>query len=291
MNYYRFICTRLFLVFFCSSLQIYADEIRDDSGQLIRCSNPAKRIISLAPDITETLFAIGAGDRIVGVVSGSDFPAEAKKIPRVGSYSGIDLEIIVTLHPDLIVTWSNTFSRQLRLLKKLGIRIYTTKPHCLEDVARTMKNLGCLTGMEKSAQHVADNYLKELASLYERNHHQSTLRVFYQIGSYSLITINQESWINQAINICGGANVFATTRSIAPAIGLEAVLAADPEVIISDAINQDWKKRWQAWPQLSASKNDMLFAIPPDLIDRAGPRLLEGTKQLCHYLQIARKRK
>lgn len=275
----------VFLILVCLAL---ACEVTDDSGQLIRLQTHAQRIISLAPDITENLFAIGAGDQLVGVISGSDYPTPAKNILPVGSYLGLDIEKILALKPHLIVSWGTNFSKQLQLLKNWGIPIYITNPRRLEDIPRTLINLGCLSGHELKASAVAESYLQRLKDLSARYQSQQQVSVFYQIGSYSLLTINKTSWINQVIQLCGGINIFAHTHSLVSEVGWEAVLAANPQVIVSDATQADWQMRWQAWPQLSAVKNHFFLKIHPDLIDRASPRLLDGARQLCAYLQMVR---
>src|SRR5262249_22264393 len=159
--------------------------------------------------------------------------------------------------------------------KKLGIPIYTTKPQHLEDIPHSMKNLGCLMNLNARANQAATQYSARLHALYRRYHAQKKLSVFYQLGSYALMTVNKDSWINEVITLCGGANIFAEAKTITPEIGWEAVIAANPQVIITDATQADWKKRWQAWPQLTAIQHNFMFALNPDLIDRASPRLLE----------------
>lgn len=263
--------------------------VTDDAGTLIHLNQAAKRIISLAPDITENLFAIGAGDHLVGVVSGSDYPEKARRILQVGSYRGLDLERIISLHPDLIVTWRYAFSRQLAILKKAGIPIYMTEPRKLEDIPKTMQSLGCLTATAKQAKQAARAYSNRLLALKKQYQTPQHLSVFYQIGAYSLFTINKDSWINQALNLCGGKNIFANAKTVSPAVSLEAVVLANPDVIISDAEKTNWQKRWAAWPSISAVKHHALFTVSPDLVDRAGPRLLEGVVQVCESLQRARR--
>lgn len=278
----------LFVCVFFSSYACAICTVTDDAGKTLTLKQPAKRIVSLAPDITETLFAIGAGKHVIAVMSGSNFPPAAKQLPVIGSYTGVDLEHLIALQPDLIVVWKGTFPRQMQALKQWHIPIYTSQPRRLEDVARTMKNLGCLTGTEKTANQAADQFSHALVALRQRYHTQQPVSVFYQIGSYSLITINKESWINQVITLCGGVNVFANALTIAPEISWESVVSANPQVIISDAARADWKTRWQAWPMLTAVRRQHLFAVNPDWIDRAGPRLLQGTAQVCEFLRIAR---
>ena len=276
------------LTLFFSPLVYSACTITDDAGVTLELARPAQRIISLAPDITETLFAIGAGHRVVGVVRGSDYPLTARTIPLIGSYMGIDIERILALHPDLIVTWSNTFFRQLQVLRKFGIAVYTTQPRHLEDVPRAMRNLGCLTGLEHAANYVADNFSAQLAQIREHYETQKPVTVFYQIGAYSLLTINKESWINQVIVLCGGRNVFAEATFITPEVDWEAIIAQNPQAVLNGAVDDKWKKRWIERSELSAVKSQSLFTVNPDWIERAGPRLLKGILQICHQLQSVR---
>ncbi|TAK74950.1 MAG: cobalamin-binding protein [Gammaproteobacteria bacterium] len=270
------------------SIPAFACTVVDDAGTTVHLTQPAQHIISLAPHVTETLFAIGAGRQVVGVIHGSDYPPEARGMKQVGDYQDIDLETILRLHPDLIITWGQSFSRQLITLKKFGIPVYVTQPRQLEDLPRTMKQLGCLAGTEKTAQAAADDFSHHLAALRQHYAQQKPVTVFYQIGSYSLMTLNKDSWVNQVITLCGGHNVFANATMIAPEVSWESAIAANPQVIIDSSNNDQWKTEWQRWPTVAAVKNHFLFTINPDLLERAGPRLLEGAAQVCRYLQVAR---
>jgi iron complex transport system substrate-binding protein len=277
-----------FLLYFLCATAKATCSVIDDAGNKIQLTKPAQRIISLAPGLTEILFAIGVNSALIGTVDSSDYPPAALKITRIGSYSGLDLERLISLHPDLIVTWGNYFARQLDVLKKEGIPVYVTDPHQLTDIPRTMRNLGCLTQTTQTAAQQAQLFSKRLALLNQQYDHQKPVRVFYQIGSYSLFTINQDSWINQVIRLCGGRNLFAKATLRAPQISWESVIMADPQVIISDSAPFDWKKRWLAWPKMSAVQHQALFTINPNIIDRAGPRLIEGAKQICQDIALAR---
>lgn len=263
--------------------RVYAYDVIDDSGATIHIDKPATRIVSLAPDVTETLFAIGAGQHVVGVISGSDYPASAKQIPQVGSYSGLDLERIIALQPDLVIVWGQTFAKQITILKKMGILVYIEEPKQLEDIPKTMDKLSILTGRQAIAKPIIQQFNNRLEALRHRAQPKS-ITVFYQLGDYSLMTINKDSWINQVISLCGGRNIFENAKTAAPAVDWEAVVVANPQIIISDSSNPDWKKQWQHWPEMSAVKNKQLFTIPPDLIERAGPRLIEGATQICRLL-------
>lgn len=277
---------RLFpLLFLLCISNIFACDVTDDIGQTIHLKQPAKRIISLAPHVTETLFAIHADPFIVGVMKGSDYPEQAKKITIIGSYLGMDLERVISLHPDLIISWDNTFSRQLSVLKKMGIPVYVSSPHQLEDIPRTIKNLGCLTGNESEANQIATTFSKQLSELKKKYHRDKKIKVFYQIGGAALMTINKDSWINQIIDVCGGQNVFANLKFIAPEVDVESIIVANPEVMLADDQNDDWKKRWSKWSQLSAVKEHHLYTMDADLIERPGPRLWQGAQRVCQALQ------
>lgn len=277
---------RLVLVFFLVSNSAFAQCIvHDDTGKQLRLAIPAKRIISLAPDITENFYAIGAGPSIVGVIAGSNYPAVAKKKTIVGSFSGLDLERIISLKPDLIVTWGSSFARQIQILRNLHISVYVVMPVKLEDIPRTLLHLGCLTDHEKQAKIAATNFTKQLKQLKQQYQHAKHVKVFFQVGPYALLTLNKESWVNQAINICGGQNIFADAPIIAPEVSWEAVIHANPDVVINDSQQADWRQRWEKWPMINAVRNKRLYSIDSDLIDRAGPRLIEGVKRICNMIQ------
>lgn len=265
-----------------------ACEVKDDMGTKIHLLKPAQRIITLAPDITEIVFAIGAGQHIVGTILASDYPKSARRIPVVGSYNGLDIEKMLSLKPDLIIAWGTYLNKNLRIFKQLHIPIYINHPTNLEDVARTIKNLGCITHTASAANQLAERYLEKLIELRKRYQNQNPLSVFYQLGAYSLMTVNKNTWINQAITLCGGKNIFADAITRAPEVSFEAVLAGNPQVILCDTQQENCQSRWQAFKELTAVKQNHVFSLQPDLINRAGPRLLQGISKMCEYLQQAR---
>jgi iron complex transport system substrate-binding protein len=278
--------TRFFLLILILPIWVYACEVTDDCGHQIKLAAPAHHIISLAPDLTEMLFAAGAGNSIVGVIDRSDYPPRAKKIPRVASYNTVDVEKVAALQPDLIVVWAE--GNLAEPLKKLGVPIYYSYPQKLTDLPRTLKNLGCLAGTENIANTAADNFIKHYSKLKKKYERKRKVLVFYQVWPQPLITISKNSWINDVINLCGGKNIFANLKGAAPEINLEAVLVANPEIIIGTEGKQDWKSTWGKWPGLSAVKNKKLIAIDPDLIERASLRLLEGAEKMCSAIDQAR---
>ncbi len=269
--------------------------VTDDTGHEVHLAQPAKRIVSLAPHITELLFAAGAGDRVVGAVTYSNYPAAATHLPQVGASNNIDLEAIAALKPDLIVAWkSGNRDRHLDRLAALGIPIYLNEPRNLDDIGHSVQTFGRLAGSATDAEAAAAAFFARKTALQTKYSTQATVRTFYQIWNQPLMTINGEHFISRLIALCGGENVFAGQTQLAPTLGVEAVLAANPEAIVASGMDEarpEWLDQWRHWPQLAATASDNLFFIPPDLIQRPTPRILEGAALLCEQLDSARRKR
>ena len=266
--------------------------VTDDAGKTITLNAPAKRILSLAPHATELLYAAGAGDAIVGTVEYSDYPEAAKRIPRVGSHSSLDLERIVALKPDLIVVWLHGNSqKQLEKLLTLGIPAYYNQPKKLEDVPRSIETFGLLTGNEAQAKTAAADFRTRLANLRTRYAVRPPVTLFYQVWSKPLTTLNGKHLVADVIALCGGKSLFAELEPIAPAVAQEAVIEADPETIISTSVLKDGLEIWQKWPRMRAVKNGHLYAMDGNIINRHGPRITEGAEKLCELLEGVRKQR
>ncbi|PHV11523.1 cobalamin-binding protein [Chitinimonas sp. BJB300] len=266
--------------------------VQDDQGRTVRLGKPAQRIISLAPHLTEDLFAIGAGPNIVGVSSYSDYPAAAKKIPEIGSYNHFDLEQIRTLKPDLIVAWpGGNPARQLTQLESLGIAIYYDDPKKLTDIPHVLERLGVLTGRTNIAEQAAAQLRTRTATLAKYHAGKRPVRVFYQVWDRPLMTINGEQAISDVMRLCGAVNVFAELPSRAPTVDEEAVLVANPDLIATSGdstAKNTWLQRWARFPRLKAVARNQLYMLPPDLLSRMGPRLVDGAEALCAAVDKAR---
>ncbi|MGB5406030.1 MAG: cobalamin-binding protein [Thiogranum sp.] len=273
-------------------LAVNALQVTDDIGKKISLDKPAQRIVSLAPHLTELLFAAGAGDAVVGVVSYSDYPPEAAQRPHVGDAQNLDVELIVSLQPDLVVAWkSGNPTPQLEQLTRFGIPVFYSEPRRLEDIATNLERLGLLAGSDEPALAAAEKFRAGTRRLVERYSGAEPVRVFYEIWHQPLMTVGGKHLISQIIRVCGGENIFANLTALAAAVEREAVLMADPEVIIASGITQQrpsWLDQWLEWPQLYAVKHKHLYFVAPDLIQRHTPRLLEGARRLCDQLQQAR---
>jgi iron complex transport system substrate-binding protein len=267
-------------------------QVIDDARQVLTLSKPAQRIVSLAPHATELLFAVGAGAQVIGSDEYSDFPTAARRIPRIGRAGALDLERIVSLRPDLVIGWgSGNSSAQVGQLQRLGLKVFVSEPRQLEDVASSLRRLGQLSGHATQGNAVATKFDQEIAHLRQRYGNKKPVTVFYEIWNQPLMTINGQHIISAVIELCGGKNVFAKLGQIAPTVDVEAVLNAQPQAILgsgSDATRPEWLDDWRRWPRIPAAANGHLYHIPPDLIQRHTPRLLEGATQVCEAIERAR---
>ncbi len=277
----------VFLVFCINALA--AIEVADDTGHAVRLAEPARRIVALAPHVTEMLYAIGAGDRILATVEYSDYPPAAKSLPRVGGYVRIDLERLLSYRPDLVVAWTGNGQRLLERLRALGLVLYVTDPHRLEDIPVAMERLGRLTGTRARARDAANRFRERVRQLAEQHRGVRQVRVFYEIWHRPLRTTGGGTFIDQVIRLCGGRNVFDDLKAPAPVVSMEAVLARDPDVILINATPQagEWKTEWER-TGLPAARAGHLFIMPPDVLQRPGPRLAEGAVTLCRMLDVVR---
>ena len=266
----------------------------DDTGQEISLQQPAQRIISLSPHVTELLFAAGAGRSVVGVSEYSNYPAAAETIPRISGGGGLDMEAILALQPDLVVAWqSGNPDRQVQRLQMLGMTVFYSEPRRLEDIPETIRKLGELAATRAPAFEQAAAYEQRLAALRRHYSQQSPVSVFYQIWEKPLMTLNGEHLVNDVMQVCGGRNSFAALPALAPQLGIEAVLAADPDVIVvaADAGDDGRLEAWRRWPELSAVKHNHLYTLQRELLVRQTPRILDGVERLCAILEKARSEK
>jgi iron complex transport system substrate-binding protein len=267
--------------------------VTDDSGRQVHLAAPAQRIVSLAPHITELLFAAGAGDRIVGTVDYSDFPPAARDIPRIGDAANVDLERLVALDPDLVILWGGgTPAALIGAVRRLGYPVYESEPANLHQIAASLRTFGNLAGTGAAAGRAVAIFSRRLARLRRRYAGDRPVRVFFQFWGRPIFTVNGEHFISQAISLCGGINIFAGLSSLTPQVGVEAVLAADPDIIIASGTSDtkpSWLNYWRRWPELKAVKDRHLYTIPPDLLLRPTPRLLDGAQLMCEDIDKARR--
>ena len=269
--------------------------VKDDTGTIVRLAQPAQRIITLAPHLVETLFAAGAGHKLVGTVEFSNYPEAAAKIPLVGGYSRIDLEAVAALKPDLVIVWqSGNAPAHVDKLRSFGFPIYVSQLNRIDDIAFEIERFGQLAGTGKVANAAAANFRERLSALQQRYSGRPVVRTFYQIWKQPLATIGGKQIISSAIRLCGGENIFDTLDALATSVSVESVIAANPEVILASGMDDsrpEWLDDWRRWPSMTAVSRNNLFFVHPDLIQRHTPRLLDGTERLCQHLETARTRR
>lgn len=283
-------------LFACLSLVSFtasaALQLEGADGVTVTLPAPAKRIVNLSPDFSELLFDIGAGDTLVGTIEYSNYPEAAKKVPRIGDGFHVDTEKVVALKPDLVLAWQGGTPQVLvEKLRSLGLPVLAIGTHDITDIAANLETLGEATGREAQAKQAAGTFRSRLAAFKARYAHETPIRVFYEISAEPLYTVGGAQSISRLMAVCGGKNVFADLTELAPVVGLEAVLARDPEAIVTGNGEGDVAERfklWQKWPQLSAVRAGNLYAMNDDTISRATPRILDAGEQLCQDLDQAR---
>jgi iron complex transport system substrate-binding protein len=267
--------------------------VDDDLGNSVRLEQPAKKIISLAPHLTEIVFAAGAGDKLIGVVSYSDYPPAALDIPIIGSYNSINYEALVALQPDLVLVWNSGNGQELaERLAALGLTVFVSEPKRLPDIARSLNKIGVLSGTVAVAEKAAAKYLMRYQTLVAQNSRKAPVKVFLEVWHEPMMTVNGTHIISDSIELCGGVNIFSDAVPLVPRISVESVVRGNPDVIIATGManeRPEWLDDWLVWPDLSAVKSNSLYSINPDLIGRHSPRILQGVTQLCDYFDGARK--
>jgi len=266
--------------------------VRDAMDRTLVLEKPATRVISLAPHITEVVYAAGAGEQLVGAVSYSDYPEAARAIPRVGSYDSVSYETLLTLKPDLVLAWHEGNGEDVvTRLQSLGLNVYVGEPRALEDVAESLRVIGVLTGNEQVANAAASHFMQQLNALQETYSSREPVTVYYQIWNEPLLTLNGDHLISDVVRLCGGRNVFSDAMPLVSRISVESVLRANPQVIIASGMDKarpEWLDDWREWSAMTAVKNDQLYFIPPDILQRHTPRIIEGATLMCEKLQQAR---
>lgn len=273
--------------------QVFAAVVAtDDEGNTVSLVQPAQRVVSLSPHATEMLYAIGAEETLVGVTRHSDYPERAKSLPVVGDFRQVDLEKVMMLKPELVVVWSGgNPPKQVGKLERMGIPVFYSNPRRLTDIPGNMIRLGMLTGHEDQARKVARQWNGRLDRLEQRYRNRAGVRVFYQVSDVPLFTLNGKQIVSEVIGLCGGKNVFADNPVLAPHVSMEAVLVANPEVIVSTrgTGTENGLSGWRRYAMLDAVRYGNLFSMNPDWLDRPGPRMIEGAEMMCRRLDDARK--
>ena len=272
----------VFLLFF--SLPVFAKiSLVDDSGAKVVLTEPAKKIVSLSPHLTELLFSLGVGERIEATVEFSDYPEEALQIPRLGSAFAVSVEAVIELSPDLIVAWMTGGNyRTFEQLKGLGYSVFVNEANNIDDIGLAVEQLGLLVGKPALGRQLSARFRADLAEVRQSRSSIESPTVFFQISDTQLYTVNHKHLIGQAIEACGAQNIFADVRIPVSMVSYESVVVLNPDFLVVSTpylgYESAWDKRWRklGW-------GDRIKTIDASIITRPSLRMLEGVKTLCRF--------
>lgn len=286
---------RLILLIICwfvlAQTSFAAITLKQANGENLTLPGPAERIITLAPNLAELVFAAGAGDQLIAVVEYSNFPAQVSQLPRVGDAFRIDLERIIELKPDLVIAWaSGNPQTALHKLAQLGIDIWQVEITHPDQIAGTVENIARASGTQLVGEARALQLRNKLEDLQQQNADKPPVEYFYQVALRPLYTINGQHIISRSLEICGGHNIFSDLPTLAPPVSRESIIIANPQVMIAPEAPGESHVllAWQEWPQLQAVQNSNLLYLPADEISQATPRLLDSIDLACKLLDRTR---
>jgi iron complex transport system substrate-binding protein len=263
----------------------------DDAGRTVSLAAPARRIVTLAPHLTELAYAAGAGERIVAVSRFSDYPAQAAARPVIGDAFTVDYEALARLQPDLILVWgSGTAARTKDKLRDLGWPVYEVEIRDVAGLATTLRHLGILAGTTPAAEAQAHRITADWAALQGEYAGRRPVRVFFQLWDAPLMTLNGQHLVSSAITACGGRNVFAEVPTLTATVSWEVAVQRDPELVLTggSASEPAHVGRWAEFPQVSATRRHQFARLDGDLLLRSGPRFVQGARQMCEAIERTR---
>jgi iron complex transport system substrate-binding protein len=263
--------------------------LRQADGSRLELEHAARRVVTLAPHLAELAFAAGAGKHLLATAEYSNFPEEAERLPRIGDAFRLDIERIVALRPDLLIAWeSGNPGPALARLEALGLNVWRTEIRQPEDIADLLEHMALATGLEPPG--AAREARDQLARLQERHAGKRRVSYFYQVAEKPLFTLNGEHLVSRGLAICGAHNVFADEPVLAPQVSVEAVLLANPDVLIAPVLpgQSDPLAHWRKWPRLNAVRDRAFILLPADEISRATGRTLDSFAAACRQLDDLR---
>ena len=282
----------LSLNFFFAAQSGAAITVQDDAGKTVTLPSPATRIATLAPSLTELVYAAGAGAKLVAVSAYSDFPAAAKSLPQVADYSGVALESLLVQKPDLVIAWkSGNRESDLQRIRSFGIPVYAAEVVQMSDVPRALRQIGLLADTAALAESAARVYESRTAALLLAHRGKAKISVFFEIGRLPLMTINAHHAISEGIALCGGVNVFADAPILVFTPSREALIRLQPQVILrpgSKDKDADKADRLAGYDGIKAAAEHRIYNIHADSILRQGPRFIDGVTQICAALDAVR---
>jgi iron complex transport system substrate-binding protein len=264
----------------------YPVKITDGYGREIEIEKPAEKIISLAPSMTETIFALGAGDRLVGVTTYCNYPEEAKEIDQVGDFEGPNLESVIEKNPDVVVALAMGDDEKSKL-EDAGITVFLQDPQNLDEVFDNIKKIGTILGLQEEAESLTSNMNAKKDSIIETVSNYDSKKVFYEVWSEPLMTAGPGSILDEMINLSNGENIAYDAESLYPEYSLELLIERNPEVYLTadDGFKtvEDIKNR-EGYENITAIKENNIYMLHPDIVSRTGPRIIEGLEMIAQAI-------
>ncbi|MGB9597491.1 MAG: ABC transporter substrate-binding protein [Candidatus Poribacteria bacterium] len=289
----------VFVLTICFSLILYACGKKlekketipytDFVGRQVNIPKTVQRIVSMAPNVTEMLFAIGLDNEIVGVTEFCNYPESAKDKAKIGGYYNPNIEVILSLKPDLIVATPDGYSKErIEKLNKSGIPIFIVNPQKIDDVLDSMLVLGKITGKEEYSKQVVDslkNRVKVIRDKVSKIPISKRPKVFYEIGQDPLVTVGPGNFVNDLIKTAGGINIAEDAPNSWPIYSVEAIITKNPDIILTapptmTSSDKNEFERWNKYRTISAVINNRIYAVDPDILLRSGPRIFDGLEKL-----------
>jgi iron complex transport system substrate-binding protein len=265
----------------------------DEIGRTVSIPSCPKRIVSLAPNITEALFALGLEGEIVGVTIFCNYPVQALQKPKVGGLINPSLEMIVSLEPDLIIaTADGNRKENVEQLEKIGLPVYVVNPVNIDEILTMVMDIGTITGKEKKAGKLVRNLRKRIGNVIHHAKGLTRPKVFLQFGINSMITAGRNTFLNELITTAGGHNIAGDSEIRYPRFNIEAIIAGKPDVIITSSMNGGESSapaihRWKRWHDIPAVQNGRIHIMDSDIINRPSPRIVDGLEELFSIIHPA----
>ncbi len=273
-----------------SSQGVYAGSYIDETGRKVNIPPSPKRIVSLAPSVTETLFALGLDEEIVGVTTFSDYPEAARSKSCVGSYVSISLEKVVSLSPDLIIgTADGNKIETVEQLERVGFPVYMINPSNLDEIFKMVLDIGRVTGKENEAKKLVCNLRERVRIVVSQTAGLKKPKVFFQIGIDPIVTVSSNTLHNELITLAGGINISGNEATKYPRYSIEEIIVRKPEIIIVSSMKrgEDFDRirdKWKRWKNIPAVKNNRIHIFNSDLTDHPSPRIVDGLEELAKII-------
>ena len=259
-------------------------EVTDDLGRTVRIPEKVERAVSLAPNLTESIFAVGAGERLVGVTSFCNFPEETQKIQKIGDTMNPNMETIIALKPQIVfVSTASQIENFTKQLEQQNIAVFVTAPKNLEDVLKNLRQLGDIFGTERQTGELLNNLQLRIIEIDEKVRDKPKVKTFVQISKEPLFTIGKDSFLTEIIERAGGTSVTKDVATPYPKLSKETALALNPDAIILSE-SPDNTETNEVFKNSNAVRNGKVFKVNADILSRPSPRLIDALEQISEAL-------